>query len=349
MDAFGASKPTGPPNLSLPATRLPLNTFAISFGLAGLAATWSAAQGALRLPWWIPQIFWALAGFAWLFLIVLHMWRGVRSAESTLAQLRHPVQGPLGGLIPATAMLLTADLGAFELTAARVLLVIVVAVSGTYAAWLIATWFEGRLSLDAFHGGYMLPTVAGGLISAEVAGKLGLMHFGWALFGVGVIFWVALMTVILLRLTIRPALPDALVPTIAITIAPPAVAGSAWLTLTGIKHYDETAAALCGITVAFVLVQLAMVPRYTRLRFSLGFWSFSFPTASATTFAINSLSLETEAPWRFAAVTVLLVAVTLLITAIAVRSVVFVTGSSPGANRPHNDPGAPVEAARSTE
>ena len=46
----------------------------------------------------------------------------------------------------------------------------------------------------------------------------------WACFGVGVFFWGVMTGLLLIRLSFRPALPDPLVPTMAILVAPPAVA-----------------------------------------------------------------------------------------------------------------------------
>ena len=68
------------------------------------------------------------------------------------------------------------------------------------------------------------------------------------------------------------------------------------------------------------LVQLALLPKYLRLSFSLGFWSFTFPTAAIVTDAI--LWLRIAAPTGWQAVTIVLLAVvTGLVLVIAVKSV----------------------------
>ena len=47
-------------------------------------------------------------------------------------------------------------------------------------------------------------------------------------FDVGMICWVVLGSIILNRLFFRPALPLALIPTLAIEVAPPVVAGNTY-------------------------------------------------------------------------------------------------------------------------
>ncbi|WP_440066891.1 hypothetical protein [Streptosporangium sp. OZ121] len=277
--------------------RLPLTTLAIGFGLAGLAEAWSKAGPALALPRAVPQVFWAVAAIAWVWLLAAHLVRGARSGQRLSSQLRHPAQGPLAALAPVTAMLLAADLFTFSPGAGRALFLLALIVSALLAAWLFGSWFEGRLDLDAVHPGYLLPTVAPGLVGADVAHTLGHGGLAWALFGVGTFFAVVMTAIVVLRLMFRAALPDALLPSVAILPAPPAVAGLAWFSLNG-HAADPVAQAIAGLGVLLLLVQAAMLPRYRRLRFSLGFWSFTFPSAAAVALAGEWLQLARPPGWQ---------------------------------------------------
>jgi tellurite resistance protein len=300
------------------ATRIPLNTFAIGFGLAGLAEVWSAAVRTLGLPDAVAQVFWLVAAVAWLWLLGAHLVRGARSGQPLSTQLRHPAQGPIAALVPITGMLLAGDLLTLLRPAGVALFALSAIAAAVFAAWLIGTWLQGGLALEALHGGYLLPTVAAGLVGADVAAAAGLPLLGWGLFGVGLFFWGVITGLLVLRFAIRPGLPDPLVPTMAILVAPPAVAGLAWFSLQGV-HADPVAAMLGGLGVLLLLLQLALLPRYRALRFSLGFWSFSFPAAAVATDAL----LWTRAigsPGRQIIAIALVLAVTALIATIAGRS-----------------------------
>lgn len=298
--------------------RLPLTTLAIGFGLAGLAEAWTEASAALSLPRIVPQAFWALAAIAWVSLLTTHLIRGARSGERLTAQLRHPAQGPIAALSPVTAMLLAADLFTWSPGGGRTLFLLALAAAAMLAAWLFASWFEGRLELESLHPGYLLPTVAPGLVGADVAHAVGYHGLAWALFGVGTFFAVTLTAMVLLRLTFRSALPDALVPTTAILLAPPAVAGIAWFSLNG-HVADPAAQAIAGLGVLLVLVQAAMLPRYRRLRFTVGFWSFTFPLAAVVALAEEWLEVVRPAGW-VPVTGALLAFVTIFIGAVAARS-----------------------------
>ncbi len=301
-----------------PTTRIPLNTLAIAFGLAGLADAWNAGSLALDLPSGVGDVFWGIAAIAWLWLLVAHARRGSRAVGTLASQLRHPLQGPVAALAPVVGMLLGADLYRFFPLAGQILVIVFMAVTALFAGWLVSIWLGGSLDLESLHGGYLLPTVAGGFIAATAAAEVGLATLAVGAFAVGTFFWVVMFTLITARLMFRPALPAPLAPTLAILVAPPAVAGTAWFLIAPTPGPVDY--ALAGMTVLMLVVQVALVPRYRKLPFTLGFWSFTFPFAAVAGYAIGWLNLLRPVGWHILVVAVL-VAVTALVGAIAVRSV----------------------------
>ncbi len=311
--------------------RIPLNTLAIGFGLAGLAAVWTTAGRLLGAPEAIAQVLWAVAAVAWVWLIVAHLRRGAKSSESLAAQLRHPAQGPIAALVPVVGMLLGADLHRFVPVAGEILVLVSMIAAAAFAAWILAFWHAGNLTPEAFHGGYLLPTVAAGLIAATTTYTIGLPRVAVGAFAVGVFFWIVISTVLLARLAFFAPLPAALTPTCAILLAPPAVAGTAWFTING-EHADLISTALLGLLVLMALQQLALLPRYRRLPFTLGFWSFTFPLAAAAGYGVGWLAIAAFPGWQ--AVAWLLVALaSVVIVGIGVRSLWLVTSVRRGARR----------------
>jgi tellurite resistance protein len=80
------------------------------------------------------------------------------------------------------------------------------------------------MSLDRFHPGYFLPTVAGGMIASAGAADTGQRLVAEVMFGLGAVSWLMLGPVVVARRLFRPALPEPLLPTLAINVAPAAVA-----------------------------------------------------------------------------------------------------------------------------
>ena len=151
--------------------------------------------------------------------------------------------------------------------------------------WFTGSWIYGSLNLDRLHPGYFLPTVAGGLVASGSAAVVGQRLLAEMLLGLGLICWFILGSMILARLFFRPALPAALAPTMAIEVAPAAVASVAYFALRP-GRTDLFAAALAGYGLLMVLAQLPLLPIYLRLRFALSTWAFTFSWAAVASTAL---------------------------------------------------------------
>ncbi len=210
--------------------RVPPNLFGIALGIAGLAQAWHAAVPVLGTPQAVPDALGVLAAVLWLVLAGAYLAQGPRIM---LADLRDPVLSPFVSSSALTAMLLAAALANDAPAAGRVLVVVFLAVTIAIGGWLTGQWMTGGVDPDSVHPGYFLPTAAGGLIGANAAAQVHLHALAEASFGIGVICWVLLGSTILNRLFTRPALPSALVPTMAIELGIPAVAGTAYFAVAG--------------------------------------------------------------------------------------------------------------------
>jgi tellurite resistance protein len=315
--------------------RIPPNTFGTAFGLCGLAGTWSAAAGAGLAPGWVAPAVLAVAALTGLVVLVAYLAVAARPGGPLRADLVHPVLSPFLSLAPITPMVLAATgLAPLAPTAGAVLTDVFIALTVLHGAWFTGQLIYGDYALDQLHPGYFLPTVAGGLVAATSAAQVGQPGLGHIMFGYGTVCWFLLGSIILARLFFRPALPAALTPSLAIEVAPSAVASLAWFALQG-GAIDVVAQFLAGYGALMVLTQLRLLPLYLRLRFSIGFWAFTFAWAAVATVAVHWL-VETRPPGYAIWAWVVLVAITVLVGAIAVRSVVALAAGTlfPAAERP---------------
>ncbi|HEU5333862.1 MAG TPA: hypothetical protein VFU73_13875 [Actinocrinis sp.] len=296
--------------------RMTPNLFSICFGLAGLAEVWQASVSALGTPQAVPDALNILAAVVWVGLVAVYAAQGMRQIR---ADLHDPVFAAFPSLAFVTGMLLSAALSRHAFSAGRALVVLFFVLMLLLGGWLTGQWMAAPLERERMHPGYFLPTVAGGFIGAATTAQVGLHGLAQASFGIGVLCWVMLGSVILGRLFFTGMLPPPLIPTLAIELAPPAVGGLAYFTITG-GRTDMFAAALAGYTVLMALVQLRFVPLYRTLSFSPAFWAFAFSYAAAFTDGIVWMDLKHTPGTHFWTVVILVVA-TGFIGAIAVRTV----------------------------
>jgi tellurite resistance protein len=299
--------------------RVPSTFFGIPFGLAGLGDVWHVAAPPLRVSPWVAGSIYIAAAAVWVILLAGYLAQGWRQI---LADFEDPVLGAFVSLVAITPMLLAAALAPSAHSAARLLVIIFLVLTVVLGGCITGQWIITKIDEDANHPGYFLPTVAGPLVGAACAVPVGLHDVAEGAFGTGVISWLILGSILLRRLFFRPSLPQPLIPTIAIEVAPPAVAGIAYFAIDGVR-VDLFARALGCYGILMAIAQLRLVPVYARLRFSPGFWSFTFSYAAVAVDAMLWLKLTTP-PGATACMIVVVTLISVLIVAIAARSIVAI-------------------------
>lgn len=296
------------------------NMFGIPFAVAGLANCWRYAAMLGLAPALVADVLFLVVAVVWLVLVVGYVAQVSRRPSGWRREFTDPVLAPFMSLIPIVGMLLAIGLLPHAPTAGKWLFGIFAVVSTVLAGLMTGQWIVGDLDLDQLHSGYVLPAVAGGLIGSIGAAVAGWTAVAHAFMGFGVVSWLLIGSVIMARLLFRPRLPAPLTPTLAIEVAPPALAGLAYLAITH-GRVDAITLVFGGFTALAVIVQLRLIPLYLRLAFVPAFWSFGFPYAAVATFALHWISYGKPAGYKVWAWVVLL-AITLFLVALAVKTVV---------------------------
>jgi tellurite resistance protein len=302
------------------AQRIPLNFFAMSFGLAGLAGSWVTAADQGHVSAVVGEVLLAVSAAVW-FVTAGYYLRYVLSARGNIrADLLDNVASPFASLALITPMLLASHgLAPHAPGAGKVLVDVFLVLTVLFGGWLTGQWIYGPLDLDRLHPGYFLPTVAGGFIAAASAAEVGQRRLAEVMFGLAVICWFILGSMIMARLFFRPSLPPLLMPTLAIEVAPPAVGSVAYFAING-GRVDIFAAGLAGYGLLMAVAQIRLLPAFVRLKFAPSTWAFTFSWA-----AVISATLiwnDAEKPAGHLVYTyLLLAAITLFIGGIAVRTV----------------------------
>jgi tellurite resistance protein len=306
------------------APKIPLNFFGMPFGLAGLGEAWTVLAGYHRASIAVAEIILATSAVVWLVVVVAYL-RHLASDRGVIARdLLDPIAAPFASLALITPMLLASEgLYPHAATAGRVITDVFLVLMVVLAGWFTGQWIYRPVDLDRFHPGYFLPSVAGGLVASASAAVIGQRRLAEVMFGFGVMSWLVLGSIILGRLLFRPMLPPALQPTLAIEVAPAAVASLAWLEMHG-GQLDAVTAFLAGYGLLMVVAQLRLLPVYRRLSFMASTWAFTFSWAAVATVVVMWLQdagIAGYRGWQYLDIAV----ITLLIGAIGVRTLLAIS------------------------
>jgi tellurite resistance protein len=300
-----------------PVVQIPPNTASVAFGLAGLSGVWRAAAALISVPIAVANVILIIAAVVWLLQAFGYLAQGPRTV---VRDWQDPVLSPFLALIVITPMLLGAGLSHVALAAGRVVVIIFLILTIMVGGLMTGEWIVEHLDPEALHPGYYLPTVAGGFVAAYAAAVVHLHAVAEVCFGLGIVCWLMLGSNVLYRLFVHIPLTLPIVPTLAIEVAPPVVAGFAWFAVSG-GSTGIVSRLLAGYAILMIFAQLRFIPVYARLRFGVGFWAFSFSYAAVALDATLWLTFG-RPPGARAWGTVVLVLITALITAIAARTIV---------------------------
>jgi tellurite resistance protein len=315
---------------------LPISAFAMTMGLSGLTLVWGRVANLGWLPGIAERVALGLAIFLALVfttLMVLYVKKWARNHQQVYQEWQHPVKSSFFAAVAVSFALMGAvALGAFAPLALP--LWVTGAVLQVIAMTMVLNAWVHRESLQQAHAtpAWFIPAV--GNVVIPLAGvRLGFLEVSWWFFAVGLLFWVVLLTVVLFRLLfVQPPLPERLVPTLCILLAPPAVGFLSWLQLTG-QHpgsdeLDAFGHILFGLALFFALFLASQIHRFIRLPFFLSWWAFSFPTAA---FATATLVYAQFVPtvWAVGLSVVMVAFVSLLISWLFIRTVVAVVRNEP--------------------
>lgn len=299
----------------------PISFFATVMGATGLAIAWQKAHAVLGAPPLIGQVLsWcALALFALLVLIYAAKWAGHPAAVR--AELAHPVKLNFFAATSISLLLLSVAFLADLPALARALWLGGAALHLAFTLYVMNSWIH-HTHYQILHANpaWFIPVV--GNVIVPVAGvSFAPAELSWFFFSIGIVFWLALFTIVLYRLFFHEPLPARLTPTLFILIAPPAVGFIAYLKLAG--ELDAFARILYYMALFLTLLLASNAARFFRLPFFLSAWAYSFPLAAIT---IATLVMTERVGGAFAGLALVLLGVLSLVLLLLTARTVMAIG-----------------------
>lgn len=311
-------------------------------------------------------------------LAVAYIARWVAHFDAALADLRHPVLGPLYGLFPGGLIMvavLVATMGSALLPAGAITPTVatLTIVGGVLAFAIAATFtyllFTGETDAQAVNGGWLIPPVVTiivplGLVPLlpHVGPSIGrlLMALSYAYFGIGFFLFILVISMVHDRLVLHPLPHASLAPSLWIFLGPIGAGSLALLALArGGAHFFGPAAPTVSVLTLLVVSALwgfglwalsaatLMLVRYLRegpLPYGLGWWGFTFPIG-AYTVATLSVARAWQSGWLEGFAVVLFVALAGFWVVVAARTLWAVFTGEAWQREEHAPGRAPGQAA----
>lgn len=253
-------------------------------GLSGFTIAAERAEEMFALSFRFSIVVLALSAILFVVLTAAYGAKVIRFRQSVAEELDHPVTLSLFPTFSISLILLSIAMLPFSGRGSLVLCIVGTALHLALTLLVLSRWIN-HTAFDIQHSNpsWFIPVV--GNILVPIAGiPHGFREISWFFFSVGLLFWVVLLTIVVYRVIFYPPLPERLVPTFFILIAPPSVGFISYFKLTG--SLDVFGRILFYAAMFFMALLLSLFRKFVGIRFFLSWWAYSFPIAA---FAIASM------------------------------------------------------------
>jgi len=274
--------------MSAPRANVPLSFFGIAVGLLAMANAWRVAERIWHASPAVVDAVSIVALAVWAGLVGILALRAWRDRTGLRTELEHPVHSAFAALVGVSSLLASQVLRPLAPTVALGVLFAALTVTVIVGVGLHGRLWQGAREAATATPALYLPAVGQNLVAGASLAAFGWPTAGMLFFGAGLLSWLAIESVLLQRAATSDPLPPALRPTLGIQLAPPVVAGVAYLALTtGVP--DLFTQALFGYGLFQALLMARLVPWIRAQGFVPGYWAFSFGVAALPTLAMRML------------------------------------------------------------
>ncbi len=258
----------------------PVAWFAMIMGLGGLTIAWRKAEDLLTLPISVSPWLLGLTTAMFILLAAMYAVKLVKYRAAAIAEWGHPVKMNFVPTVSIALILLSIAWQPVSLPYSKLLWLSGTVLHLILTLYVMTQWMHhSKFEITHINPAWFIPVV--GNILVPIAGVAHApIQVSWFFFSIGLVFWPPLLTIILYRVIFHGSLTERLMPTLFILIAPPAAGYLAYVKLIG--GADAFAYVLYHTALFFTLLLFAQAAWFSRLKFNLSWWAYSFPLAAIT-------------------------------------------------------------------
>jgi tellurite resistance protein len=257
---------------------MPISFFSLVMGMAGLSIGWEKACEAFQFSSVIYNILLLLTLIIFIVLSGMYLFKAIYFKQSMVKEWSNPVKINFIPTISISLLLFAIAFLPIAHQVSRVFWIIGACLHLIITLHVVNSWLHHeRYEIHHMNPAWFIPAV--GNVVVPLAGvPLGYSDISWFFFSIGLFFWIILLVIVFNRIIFHQPMPQKLIPTLFILIAPPAVGFLSYIKLTG--TLDTFSLLLYNFALFLTLLLFSQWPRFIGLPFFMSWWAYSFPLAA---------------------------------------------------------------------
>lgn len=257
-----------------------INFLAVLLGFMGYSLALQKSEHILKLGISVYKPFLYFTILLFIFFLIVYAAKCWKYPEEVKKEFNHPIKINFYPILAKLFLILAIIYYPLNISLSKyfwfigALLQIISSVMIMYI-WIRHTKFE----FHHLNPAWFIPIV--GNVLVPIAGSQhGFIEISWFFFSIGLVMWITLFIIVFNRIIFHNPLPDKLIPTFFILYAPPSIAFIAYVNIIG--AVDNFARLLYYISSFLVIVVFTQVKVYSKIKFYISWWAYTFPTVAFT-------------------------------------------------------------------
>ena len=293
---------------------VPISLFGAVMGLCGLCFSWRLADRAWGVGHITGEIIGVAAIICFLLLSCVYAVKWAKYPAIVSSEFRHPVQVCFFATFIVSLLLIPGILLPYFPSLASLTWITGTVLIFTFALIVLRKWLDKPQDVKSALPVWILPVV--GTLDVPIAGSYiqisGSREISLMFFGIGIVFAVILLVVVISRLIFQEPLPSQMQPTMLILTGPFALAYTGYIEMTGKQDMPAIIMFYFNLFL-FLLVagKIFLLPKTCPFRIS--WWSVSFPLTAITGACFHYASYSSSGIHKLLALVMLVIASTVIL------------------------------------
>ena len=258
----------------------PISFFSVILGLAGFTIAFQKTERILDFPLRLSPYILGLSLVTFGIISAIYLVKIIAFGEEVAREFNSPIKLSFFPTFSISLLLMSIAFLPINMAVSKYLWIFGAIIHFIFTIKIISIWIQHtKFQIAHMNPAWFIPAV--GNILVPVAGVNHLSsEISWFFFSIGLIFWIILLVIFFNRVIFHDPIPEKLLPTMFILIAPPAVGFISSVKLLG--EVSDFGRVLYYFALFMAILLFSQVNALKRSRFYLSWWAYSFPIAALT-------------------------------------------------------------------
>lgn len=255
----------------------PISFFSVILGMSGFTIAFQKAEEILKIPIHISSYILLITIIFFILISILYLTKIILFRNKVKEEFNHPIKLSFFPTFSISLLLLSIAFLDINIDISKYLRISGTLIHFVFTLKIISIWIQDiKFDIKHMNPAWFIPAVGNILVPIAWVSH-GFIEISWFFYSIWLFFWIILLIIFFNRIIFHHPLPEKLLPTLFILIAPPAIGFISFVKLTW--EINEFTKILYYFWLFLVFLLFSQIKIFKKIKFYLSWWAYSFPIA----------------------------------------------------------------------